>query len=94
MGTPRQGRTCGFKHTYNQAKIDSAVYEIVSNLSTHPVFEEALAKAYDGDESVEAYEKRMRSIRKDLYHQEHEKKTPRCGTGQSGCSVSVLRFGL
>lgn len=68
------GRTCGFKHTYNQAKIDSAVYEIVSNLSTHPVFEEALAKAYDGDESVEAYEKRMRSIRKDLYHQEHEKK--------------------
>lgn len=67
------GRACGFKHTYNQAKIDSAVYEIVSNLSTHPVFEEALAKVYGGDESVEAYEKRMRSIRKNLYHQEHEK---------------------
>ena len=67
------GRACGFKHTYNQAKIDSAVYEIVSNLGTHPAFEEAMAKAYGGEESVEAYEKRMKTIRKDLYHQEHEK---------------------
>ncbi len=67
------GRACGFKHTYNQAKIDSAVYEIVSNLGNHPAFEEAMSKAYGGDESVEAYEKRMKEIRKDLYHQEHEK---------------------
>ncbi len=67
------GRACGFKHTYNQAKIDSAVYEIVSNLGTHPAFEEVMAKAYGGEESVEAYEKRMKAIRKDLYHQEHEK---------------------
>lgn len=67
------GRACGFKHTYNQAKIDSAVYEIVSNLGNHPAFEEAMAKAYGGEESVEAYEKRMKEIRKDLYHQEHEK---------------------
>lgn len=48
------GRACGFKHTYNQAKIDSAVYEIVSNLGNHPAFEDAMAKAYGGDESVEA----------------------------------------
>lgn len=67
------GRACSFKHTYNQAKIDSAVYEIVSNLGTHPAFEEAMAKAYGGEESVEAYENRMKAIRKDLYHQEHEK---------------------
>jgi len=67
------GRACVFKHTYNQAKIDSAVYEIVSNLGAHPAFEEAMAKAYGGEESVEAYEKRMKTIRKDLYHQEHEK---------------------
>jgi len=67
------GRACGFKHTYNQAKIDSAVYEIVSNLGNHPAFEEAMSKAYGGDESVEGYEKRMKEIRKDLYHQEHEK---------------------
>lgn len=32
-----------------------------------------MAKAYGGEESVEAYEKRMKEIRKDLYHQEHEK---------------------
>ena len=67
------GRTCEFKHTYNQAKIDSAVYEIVSNLAAHPAFEKAMAMAAGGDESVEAYEKRMKEIRKDLYHQEHEK---------------------
>lgn len=67
------GRACGFKHTYNQDKIDSAVYEIVSSLGNHPAFEEAMAKAYGGDESVDAYEKRMKEIRKDLYHQEHEK---------------------
>ena len=67
------GRTCEFKHTYNQAKIDSAVYEIVSNLAAHPAFEKAMAIVAGGDETVEAYEKRMKEIRKDLYHQEHEK---------------------
>lgn len=67
------GRTCEFKHTYNQSKIDSAVFEIVSNLAAHPAFEKAMAMAAGGDESVEAYEKRMKEIRKDLYHQEHEK---------------------
>ena len=67
------GRTCEFKHTYNQAKIDSAVFEIVSNLAAHPAFEKAMAMTAGGDESVEAYEKRMKEIRKDLYHQEHEK---------------------
>ena len=47
--------------------------EIVSNLAAHPAFEKAMAIATGGDESVEAYEKRMKEIRKDLYHQEHEK---------------------
>lgn len=67
------GRICEFKHTYNQAKIDSAVYEIVSNLAAHPAFEKAMAMAAGGDESVESYEKLMKEIRKNLYHQEHEK---------------------
>lgn len=67
------GRLCEFTHTYNQEKIDSAVYEIVSNLSAHPAFEKAMKAAADREESVESYEKRMKGIRKDLYHQEHEK---------------------
>lgn len=50
------------------------MYEIVSNLATHPAFEKAIAVETGGDESVEAYEKRMKEIRKELYHQEHEKK--------------------
>lgn len=67
------GRTCGFKHTYNQEKVDSAVYEVISNLANHPEFGEALADAAGGADSVEAYEKQMKEIRKELYHQEHEK---------------------
>lgn len=67
------GRTCEFKHTYNQEKVDSAVYEIISNLANHPGFGEALADAAGGADSVEAYEKQMKEIRKELYHQEHEK---------------------
>ena len=35
-----EGRTCSFKHTYNQEKVDSAIYEIVSNLHTMPQFRE------------------------------------------------------
>ena len=67
------GRICECTHTYNQEKIDSAVYEIVSNLTAHPSFEKAMKMAAGREESVEAYEKRMKEIRKDLYHQEHEK---------------------
>lgn len=37
-----EGRTCSFKHTYNQEKVDSSVYEIVSNLHTLPQFREAV----------------------------------------------------
>ncbi|MFR7973709.1 MAG: recombinase family protein [Lacrimispora saccharolytica] len=68
------GRTCKFKHTYNQSKIDAAVYEIISNLENHPGFERALANAAGGADSVGVYEKQMKEIRKELYHQEHEKK--------------------
>ena len=67
------GRVCGFNHIYNQAKVDSSVLEIVSNLSTHPAFEKAMKIAAGGDGSLEAYETKLKSLRKDLYHQEHEK---------------------
>lgn len=67
------GRTCGFKHTYNQDKIDSAIFEIVSNLTNHPMFEKVMADAAGGTDSVEAYEMQMKCIRKELYYQEHEK---------------------
>lgn len=67
------GRTCGFTRIYNQEKVDGAVYEIVSNLSAHPAFEKALSDAAGGTDSVESCEQAMKLIRKDLYHQEHEK---------------------
>ena len=67
------GRVCQFKHTYNQEKIDSAVYEIVANLSNQEGFEKALSIASGGEDSVESYERRIKEIRKTIYHQEHEK---------------------
>ncbi len=67
------GRICSFKHTYNQEKIDAAVYEVVSNLTNHPEFKQALASAMGGAESVEEYQKQAKEIRKDIHHQEHEK---------------------
>ncbi len=67
------GRVSEFKHTYNQAKIDSALYEIIRNLATHPMFEKAVSDASGGADSIETYKNRIKEIRKDLYHQEHEK---------------------
>lgn len=67
------GRTCNFSHAYNQEKVDVVVYEIVSNLGNHPMLGEALTVATSGTDSVESCEKRMKDIRKALYHQEHEK---------------------
>lgn len=67
------GRTCGFKHTYNQDKIDSSIFEIVSNLSLNDNFNETIDVACGGNDSVEAYEKTISEIRKEIHHQEHEK---------------------
>ena len=67
------GRTCSFRHTYNQEKLDAAVYEVVSNLTNDAAFEKALSSAMGGEESVEEYEKKAKAIRKDIHHQEHEK---------------------
>lgn len=67
------GRTCSFKHTYNQDKVDSAVLEIVSNLTTMPQFVQAISAAVGDKPSVESYEQEMKKLRKQLHTQEHLK---------------------
>lgn len=67
------GRVCDFKHTYNQEKIDNAVCEVIGKLVVHGRFEKALSDAAGGADAVEASEKEVHAIRKELYHREHEK---------------------
>lgn len=68
-----EGRTCSFKHTYNQEKVDSAVYEIVSNLHTMPQFREAVDASVGDKPTLESYEAEMKELRKQLHFQEHLK---------------------
>ena len=68
-----EGRTCSFKHTYNQEKVDSAIYEIVSNLHTMPQFREAVDTSVGDKPTLESYEAEMKELRKQLHFQEHLK---------------------
>ena len=68
-----EGRTCSFKHTYNQEKVDSAIYEIVSNLHTMPQFREAVDASVGDKPTLESYEAEMKELRKQLHFQEHLK---------------------
>lgn len=68
-----EGRTCNFKHTYNQDKVDRAIIEMIGRLSTSSEFEDALNKAMGTKASLEEYEHRLKDIRKQLHGQEHLK---------------------
>ncbi len=67
------GRTCDFKRTYNQDKVDSSILEIISNLTTMPQFIQSISSSVGDRPSIESYEAEMKSIRKQLHTQEHMK---------------------
>jgi site-specific DNA recombinase len=67
------GRTCEFKHTYNQEKVDNAVFEIVCNLGTAGRFDKAIDSALGDKPSIESYEGKIKELRKQLHAQEHLK---------------------
>lgn len=67
------GRTCNFNHTYNQDKVDSAVLEVVSRISTMPRFEKAIESMLGSQASAECLENEIKSLRKQLHNQEHLK---------------------
>ena len=69
----QKGKTCSFRHTYNQEKVDAAVLEIIERLAFSPAFEKHLAMYRGGDKIYEELESQLKNYRKKLYHQEHEK---------------------
>ena len=58
---------------YNQEKVDSAIYEIVSNLHSMPQFREAVDTSVGDKPTLESYEAEMKELRKQLHFQEHLK---------------------
>ncbi|MFR3947090.1 MAG: recombinase family protein [Ruminococcus sp.] len=47
------GRTCPFRHTYNQEKLDGAVFEIIRKLSGMPEFKSAVIASSSEKSDVE-----------------------------------------
>ena len=70
----QNGMTCKFRHTYNQAKVDSAVLEMIGKLFTVPSFQKETAKWFQGKDSIEELMEQLKLIRKQLYHQEQQKR--------------------
>ena len=64
------GRTCSFRHTYNQEKIDSSVFEIIQRLTTLPEYKKAVTANLKNQATVEQLEERLKQERKELRKEE------------------------
>ena len=72
------GMTCSFRHTYNQEKIDSSVFEIIQRLTTlldaldimadgyEGTYDQILAEIDEGYDKIEEIERKIRSIMRKL----------------------------
>lgn len=70
----QNGMTCKFSHTYNQEKVDNAVLEMIEKLFTVPSFKKETAKWFQGKDSIEELMEQLKQYRKQLYHQEQQKR--------------------
>lgn len=70
----QNGMTCKFRHTYNQAKVDSAVLEMIGKLFTVPSFQKETSKWFQGKDSIVELTEQLKTVRKKLYHQEQQKR--------------------
>ncbi len=69
-----RGKTCAFRHTYRQEKVDSAVFEVVQKLGLDPEFRETIRRNVakqqtgrePGQDSKESLEEQMHRARKKL----------------------------
>lgn len=64
------GRICSFRHTYNQEKIDSSVFEIIQRLTTLPEYKKAVTANLQNQATVEQLEERLKQERKELRKEE------------------------
>lgn len=64
------GMTCSFRHTYNQEKIDSSVFEIIQRLTSLPEYKNAVTANLQNQATVEQLEERLKQERKELRKEE------------------------
>lgn len=68
------GRTCPFRHTYNQEKLDGAVFEIIRKLSGMPEFKSAVIASNGEKSDAEKLERDLKQLRKKLRGLEMQKR--------------------
>lgn len=68
------GRTCPFRHTYNQEKLDAAVFEIIRKMSGTPEFKSAVIAASGEKSDIGKLEKNLKQLRKKLSSLEMRKR--------------------
>lgn len=68
-----EGRRCGFRHTYNQKKLDGAVLEILGQVTRTDEFRNAFAEAIGDQASEASFEGQLKDLRRRLHSQEHLK---------------------
>ena len=65
--TGRNGKTCDFTRSYNQEKVDQAVYEAVVKFTGHPEFREAVGRAAEDKETLKKLEESILLKKKELH---------------------------
>ena len=68
------GRVCDFSHTYNQEKVDGAVFEIVSGLTMLPVFRERVLHHLENTDVMDRLETELKKLRKTIRSEEMKKR--------------------
>ena len=68
------GRECSNKHTHNQAKIDSSVFEIFSGITTTPEYQRMIAQVLGNQPSVDKLESDLKCLRKQIRSYETKKR--------------------
>lgn len=68
------GRVCDFSHTYNQEKVDGAVFEIVSGLTMLSVFRERVLHHLENTDVMDRLETELKKLRKTIRSEEMKKR--------------------
>lgn len=68
------GRVCDFSHTYNQEKVDGAVFEIVSGLKMLPIFRDRVLHHLGNTDAADRLEAELKKMRKMIRSEEMKKR--------------------
>lgn len=64
----------GCRRSAYEEKVDGAILEIIEKLFTVPAFQKETSKWFQGMDSIEELTEQLKMVRKQLYHQEQQKR--------------------